>query len=151
MKITDIRNSIIGLIKGVYASKKVYDEKVRGGFEQGSFVVTLKPITNNMEMVNYRDKTIMVSIQYKGSSENYEEMYSIYDELMDKAFSNSFEIVSTDNLDYEQKRHLLPQNCRSEFIEDRFNIIFDLVFIDIIQVEAEELAQELEVEFNIEQ
>ena len=148
MKLNDVRDSAIGIIKAAFPTHKIYDETVKAGFVQGSFVIRIFPVTNNQDGVHYRMKSYFISISYKGT-ETFTNMNSVYDTL-ESAFEKAFEVVSTDTIGTAQTRYLLPRNLRREDpTDDRFVFLFDLDINDVVQeVEDHSEAEEMDLVIN---
>ena len=148
MKLNDVRDSAIGIIKAAFPTQKVYDETVKAGFVQGSFVIRIFPVSNNQDGVHYRMKSYFISISYKGT-ETFTSMNSVYDTL-EIAFEKAFKVVSTDTIGTAQTRYLIPRNLRREDpADDRFVFLFDLNINDVVQeTEDHVLAEELDLVIN---
>lgn len=60
----DVRTSVFGLLKEAYPKYKRYGHEVVEGFDKPSFFVSIMPITNSNESVNFKFYSYSIMITY---------------------------------------------------------------------------------------
>lgn len=126
IKLTDIRDSVVGALANMYPETTVYDERQQQGMRFPCFFVQLIPVSTRRYKARVnKDKTIF-SIQYFSDSENTFECLEVKDNL-DSVFSKNIyvsgELIRVDSVELSTKRETKGSSINYLVTLDYYNVI----------------------------
>jgi len=126
IKLTEIRDSVVGALASLYPEITIYDERQQQGMKFPCFFVQLLPVVTKRYKATVNKDKVMLSIQYFSDSESTFECLEIKDSL-DTVFSKSIyvsgELIRVDSVEPLVKRETKGSSINYLITLDYYNII----------------------------
>ena len=123
IKIEDIYNSVTALLKSKYPTFTTHNHETKEGFSKPSFFVSIIPITNSNDSINFKSKAFTIVITYFQSKVDKIENMQKADEIIELfgyfITVNGRNIRVTDS-DYElvgEKTNILQVSVNIEYLQ----------------------------------
>lgn len=126
IKLTDIRDSVVGALATLYPEATIYDERQQQGMKFPCFFVQLIPVSTRRYKAKVNQDKAIFSIQYFSDSENTYECLEVKDRL-DTVFSKgilvSGELIRVDSVEPIVKRETKGSSINYLVTLDYYNAI----------------------------
>ena len=126
IKLTEIRDSAVGVIAALYPDKTIYDERQQQGMNFPCFFVQIIPVyTRRYRPESNRDRTLL-SIKYFTDSESTLECLEVKEKLdtvLSKTLNVSGNVLSIQSVEIDVKKETVGNSLDYMITLDYFNAI----------------------------